>query len=538
MRAILAIMAAAALLAAEPAEVAAPDIKATVTPKQATVGSVLDYKININGRGLSKLSIVPPEKREFYLEPKDAKPKQAETAAPAEGQGGEQADADKGRPVEVRAPLHHPFDEEGRPLRQVHDRYHRHHAAVILSSRHPGVSPTWTSRGRTAISIGYQAPSVEIRAVNEKGEFQDIEPPLKLSGNYWRLAFLVLGLIAFGAAAFFIGRRALELYRERKNAPVIIPPIVTFMDEIHRFGGDRLIDEGKIDEFVFGISMLFRSYLSAQFTFDATDMTTYEIERKIKKVFPRSLYDACAAEIMRNFNLWDLSKFAEFAPTKKTSSTPASRTRYGWPGPFQETRQMSHLEFKDPLLLLLLVPWALALAWYLFRRLYKPRGRGRDLVRAGRCACAAPFDRKRTASSPAPPLRSHAASHYCRRAAGKGGRLLEHQEPGRGHHDRHGRVPVHARGGLPAEEPAGRVQAGHRGLRCAPEERPAGHGDIRGRGVPPVPADARARDDQRPHRRGRLRFDPRRRHGHRRRHRPGCGAHDGQQGEEPPSSSW
>ena len=31
---------------------------------------------------------------------------------------------------------------------------------------------------------------------------------------------------------------------------------------------------------------------------------------------------------------------------------------------------MSHIEFKDPLLLLLLVPWALALAWYLFRRLY------------------------------------------------------------------------------------------------------------------------------------------------------------------------
>ena len=31
---------------------------------------------------------------------------------------------------------------------------------------------------------------------------------------------------------------------------------------------------------------------------------------------------------------------------------------------------MAYLEFKDPLLLLLLVPWAAMLAWYLFRQLY------------------------------------------------------------------------------------------------------------------------------------------------------------------------
>ena len=35
------------------------------------------------------------------------------------------------------------------------------------------------------------------------------------------------------------------------------------MKEMERFGGDRLIDEGKIEEFVFGISMIFRKFLSA-----------------------------------------------------------------------------------------------------------------------------------------------------------------------------------------------------------------------------------------------------------------------------------
>ena len=80
---------------AEPAEQAAPEIKATVRPKQATVGSVLDYKININGKGLSAISIVPPEKREFYLEKKDAGQKQA---AQAESQGEGQAEGEEEDP--------------------------------------------------------------------------------------------------------------------------------------------------------------------------------------------------------------------------------------------------------------------------------------------------------------------------------------------------------------------------------------------------------------------------------------------------------
>ena len=39
-------------------------------PEKATVGSLLDYRINIAGKGLAGMSIVPPEKREFYPERK------------------------------------------------------------------------------------------------------------------------------------------------------------------------------------------------------------------------------------------------------------------------------------------------------------------------------------------------------------------------------------------------------------------------------------------------------------------------------------
>lgn len=315
MKPLLATFAAVMLLAAAPdaGDRAAPEIRATVRPEKGTVGSLLDYKINITGRGLGSVSIVPPEKREFYLEPKDAKQKQAAQAAAQQGEeqaGDEQEDPSKYVPLYII----HSVKKEDRSEKSMTDIV----VTMQISYYHPGTwqLPDIDIRGADGVSMGYKVPTVQIQAVNEKGEFQDIEPPLKLSGNYWRLAFLLLGLAAFGTAAFFLGRRAWALYLERKNAPVIIPPIVTFMDEIHRFGGGRLIDEGRTDEFVFGISMIFRSFLSAQFRFDATDMTTYEIEKKIRKVFPRGLYDGCAESIMRNFNLWDLSKFAEFAPTK------------------------------------------------------------------------------------------------------------------------------------------------------------------------------------------------------------------------------
>ncbi len=311
MKPVLATLAAVMLMAAapEPGDQAAPEIKATVRPEKATVGALLDYKINITGRGLAGMGIVPPEKREFYLEQKEAKQKKAEEGA--EGAEGEQEDPAKYVPLYII----HSVKKEDRSDRTMTDII----VTMQLSYYHPGTwqLPDVDIKGADGIAIGYQVPKIEIQAVNEKGEFQEIEPPLKLSGNYWRLAFLVLGLAAFGAATFFIGRRAWALYQERKNAPVIIPPIVTFMNEVERFGGDRLIDEGRTDEFVFGISMIFRSFLSAQFRFDATDMTTYEIEKKIRKVFPRGLYDGCSGDIMRNFNLWDLSKFAEFAPTKE-----------------------------------------------------------------------------------------------------------------------------------------------------------------------------------------------------------------------------
>ena len=288
-------------------EPSTPLIKATVKPEKATVGAVIEYRVNIAVKGASPFTIVPPEKREYYPEKKKEPAAQKKTAA------GDDKEEDPAQYV----PLYviHSIKKDDRSDKTMTDIT----VSMQLSFYRPG---TWSLpdveiKGPDGIDIGYKVPTVEIAAVNEKAEFQDIEPPLELGGNWWRIAVLGLCIIALTVAAFFAWRYIRRRLEESKRTPVIIPPIEIFLKEIGELDGDRLIDEGKIEEFVFGISMIFRKFLSQQFRFDATDMTTYEIEKKIRKTFPRALLDAYFDDIMRNFNMWDLSKFAEFTPTKE-----------------------------------------------------------------------------------------------------------------------------------------------------------------------------------------------------------------------------
>jgi hypothetical protein len=288
-------------------EVNTPNIKAVVKPEKATVGAVLEYRVNIAAKGVSALTILPPEKREYYPE------KKKEAAAQKKPAAGDDKEEDPAQYV----PLYviHSIKKDDRSDRAMTDIT----VSMQISFYRPG---TWSLpevgiKGADGIAVGYKVPTVEIAPVNEKAEFQEIEPPLELGGNWWRIAVLGLAIIAFAVAAFFAWRYVRKRLEERKRAPVIIPPIEIFLSEIGQFNGDSLIDEGKIEEFVFGISMIFRKFLSLQFRFDATDMTTYEIEKKIRRAFPRNLFDAYFDDIMRGFNMWDLSKFAEFTPTKE-----------------------------------------------------------------------------------------------------------------------------------------------------------------------------------------------------------------------------
>jgi hypothetical protein len=303
--AILLIFFAAAARALFAEDMNAPKVVAEVKPEKATVGDRLTYRLTVTGAGLKNIRLTPPSEREYFPD------KGKEPSMTVSGKDDAMAD-DNSRIV----PLYiiHSITKSDRSNNDMAD------LTVIMhiSYYRPGTYslPEIGIKGEDGITIGYKIPTIEIMPLNKKGEFQDLEPPLDLGGNYFRLSLVLAGLLAAALIGFFTVRYFKRRYDMSKPATAVIPPLEIFLNEVRALGGERLIDEGRIEEFVFGISAIFRKFLSLQFNFDAIEMTTYEIEKKLTRILQGPGHDARFHTIMRSLDLWDLSKFAEFSPSK------------------------------------------------------------------------------------------------------------------------------------------------------------------------------------------------------------------------------
>ncbi|MCP4138228.1 MAG: hypothetical protein GY754_45115 [bacterium] len=297
-------------------------IKAIVEPKKATIGQPLEYRVSIAGEKVSEIEVLPPVKREVYpdiAEIPNLFEKKNEEEKPEEKPG-----------KEVPLYIIHSVKKEDNSHESLK------YITVIMSVSYyrPGIyslpevdifeleedlSEDSKDKEKIKTKVGYEVPVVEIAPVSKEKEpqLQAIEPPLDLGGNYYRVAWIVIGTILLtllGVLLYFYIKKKRE---ERANAPVYIPPIELFIADIEKFGGEALITEGKIEEYVVGISMIFRRYLSALLSIDATEMTSHEINRVLTKVLRRDIYTRYSEEIDRCFQLWDLSKFAEFTPSEE-----------------------------------------------------------------------------------------------------------------------------------------------------------------------------------------------------------------------------
>lgn len=279
-----------------------PTVHASVKPLKATVGSPLEYTIEIRGKDPSGIEILVPEKKSYLPEKPAGKPEAKK--------GGE-------------------LPAESVPLYIVHDTKSSESAkgknkikalAIELAYYRPGRHrlPQIELRDAEGVGIGYQIPEVEITPTNEKGEFQEIEPPLELGGNYLRL-FMVLAscvlLAALCIGAFvFIKRR-----REGLAVPVVeTPPLDVFLNEMRDLRARLSSDKSGIEAYALPASAAFRRFIGKMFGFDAMEMTSAEIVAACLDHSARMRYGEGSQELRDAMELWDLAKFAEFAPTRET----------------------------------------------------------------------------------------------------------------------------------------------------------------------------------------------------------------------------
>jgi len=304
-----------------------PTVKAVVNPEKATAGQVIEYSVTIAGKNSRDVKILLPEKRIFYPDrqekKKDPAKKQEKQSQKISAGKNDSAVPETAKEVPlyiIHSAQKKDSSEEGMTYLTVN---------VKLSFYRPGhwLLPEIEIFGSDKIKIGYRVPGVEISELNPESKLEEIEPPLDLGGNYFRLIMLIAGAVILTLLGVFLFRYIRKKRREKAADIVPVPPIEVFMDEIHRLEGKRLIEEDRIEEYVVGISQIFRRFLSSLLGFDALEMTTDEIDDKLKKLLSKDAYIKYHDVVMNSFNLWDLSKFAEFTPSSDVLLANLEKTR-------------------------------------------------------------------------------------------------------------------------------------------------------------------------------------------------------------------
>ena len=279
-----------------------PTVHASVKPLRASVGTPLEYTIEIRGKDPSGIEILVPEKKSYPPDKPAGKP-----------------DAKKGEGLPADSvPLYIIHDAKTSESEKGGSRIKA--LTIELAYYRPGRHrlPLIELRDAEGVGIGYQIPEIEISPTNEKGEFQEIEPPLELGGNYVRLIAVIASCVLLAAlcigAFMFIKKR-----REGLAVPAAeTPPLEIFLNEMRGLRAMLSSGESGIELYALHASAAFRRFVGSVFGFDAMEMTSAEIAAACRERSARMRYGEGGEELRKTMELWDLAKSAEFSPARET----------------------------------------------------------------------------------------------------------------------------------------------------------------------------------------------------------------------------
>ncbi|MDX2170795.1 MAG: DUF4381 family protein [Deltaproteobacteria bacterium] len=142
-------------------------------------------------------------------------------------------------------------------------------------------------------------------------DVRDIKGPVAVPHDY-----TLLGWIALGVAAL-IGVIALLFYwvnRPRRTRPIIVrPPHELALEALARLRADRLVEQGRQEEFYVRLSAIVRGYLEARFRLRAPEMTTEEFLQAAQR--DPQMTPPQRARLAQFLSEADLVKFARHQPT-------------------------------------------------------------------------------------------------------------------------------------------------------------------------------------------------------------------------------
>jgi hypothetical protein len=267
-------------------------IKASAQQKEGTVGEVTAFVFNVTG--WETLTVKLPEPKIIYPE-KNAKNTKDDDPS-------------------LKVPLCEISDFRELDSKDTKEKLYE--MKVIFYHTGMQSMPKAAFVDKDGVEVGYNIPQINIKAVNEQNQLADIEPPVSLKGNYYRLIWLIAGVVL---AAVLITALVIYLHKRRKNRIIPVPeisPFEVFNGDITALKGSDLIDTDA-EQYIISLSMIFRRFISKLFSINAVDMTDDEIVNAIiNGSAKRERYDV--AHQMRDLmSPWNLAKFAELIPPKE-----------------------------------------------------------------------------------------------------------------------------------------------------------------------------------------------------------------------------
>jgi hypothetical protein len=288
-----------------------PKIKASATPLQTTIGVQIQYKVSIAANDQT-IEILLPEEKSFYL--KDDKVSEQKEKNKKSTQNESEEDQDV-KAAKKSIPLYRIESVVGEDNSDNNMLYKTVIMKVVYYHIGKYSLPEIKFKNSEGKYFTYQIPQVTINQLNKIGQMEDIEAPLALKGNYDRLIIIIISAILLGVVVAISIVFIRKKIKARKAKVTIRSPREVFVEELDKFKKEKYLEKNDVENFVVNLSMIFRRFLKLTLMIDAVDMTNDEIFRTIKKSdkinFSIDMYE----KITDLMNLWDLSKFAEFAPS-------------------------------------------------------------------------------------------------------------------------------------------------------------------------------------------------------------------------------
>lgn len=184
------------------------------------------------------------------------------------------------------------------------------------------VSKPESGAGKIPGKITAPEVKLEIQSIlHLQGEPKDIRDikPIEALGRDWRP--IILGFLGFALAAAVIvylwRRRKKHSIAEPASVPENLSPQELALRELNQLQARGLLAEGRIREYYFQLSEIFRRYLGGKYEFPAPDWTTEEIEDYlISSAQLDTVYQERIVSILKNT---DLVKFAKATVTSDTN---------------------------------------------------------------------------------------------------------------------------------------------------------------------------------------------------------------------------